>query len=191
MIAYLNGTIRKKAEKSLILEVNNVGYLVNCPIPTLEKYNEKDFLEVFIYTKVREDDISLFGFETEQEIDLFKLLISVNGVGAKTAMEIMSQNLENVKNAIVSKDTAFLSKIPGIGKKTAERIIVELQNKLNWDITSATRDHLNVKQDVNDDILNALVGLGYQKYEIIRILKNMPTELNDPEEIITYFLRNV
>jgi holliday junction DNA helicase RuvA len=190
MIAYLTGSIKKKAEKSIILDVNNVGYLVHCPLPTLEKYNEKDEVELYIFTKVREDDISLFGFETASELEFFKQLISVNGVGAKTALEIMSQNLENIKNAIVSKDSLFLSKTPGIGKKTAERIIIELQNKLDWDIAD-TRQHSPVQASFNDDILNALAGLGYQKYEISRILKNMPAEIKDPEEIVTYFLRNV
>lgn len=190
MIAYLSGKTLKVQEKSLILDVSGVGYLIHCSGPTLEKISVDEPSELFIFTKVREDDISLFGFETTEELNFFKLLISVNGVGAKTALDIMSQNLDDVKSAIAGNDTTYLSKIPGIGKKTAERIIVDLKSKI--DFIPLQRDH-NTVLPSNDDneAVDALINLGYQKYEILRVLKKLPSDITITEEVITYFLRNV
>lgn len=190
MIAYLSGEIIKILEKEMILNVSGVGYLIHCPGPTIERTTLNQIAEFYIFTRVREDDISLYGFETLEELNFFKLLLSVNGVGAKTALDIMSQNLDNVKNAIAGADTAFLSKIPGIGKKTAERIIVELKSKI--DFIPLSREHGTVLPSNDDnEAVDALINLGYQKYEILRVLKNLPGETKQTEEVITYFLRNV
>lgn len=190
MIAYLNGKTLKVNKKSIILDVSGVGYLIHCPGPTLEKVTIDEPSEFYIFTRVREDDISLYGFDTMEELEFFKLVLSVNGVGAKTAIDIMSQNLDNVKNAIAGADTAFLSKIPGIGKKTAERIIVELKSKI--DFIPIQREHGTMLPSNDDnEAIDALINLGYQKYEILRILKKLPSEITQTEEVITYFLRNV
>jgi Holliday junction DNA helicase RuvA len=189
MIAYLQGTIRKKFDRSLILDTGNVGYLVHVPTRLAEKMEENGPSELFIFTKVREDDISLYGFETIGELDFFKTLLGINGIGPKLGLEVMSQNIEKVKNAIIAKDIAFLSKIPGIGKKTAERIVVELKNKLDWDLTSPV--HAGLEKKTDNDTVNALMGLGYQKFEINRVLKEMPENITEVEEVVTYFLRNV
>jgi len=189
MIAFLQGTIKKKFEKSIILDTGNIGYLVSAPTPLLERFNEKDDIELFIHTKVREDDISLFGFDSIEELDFFKTLININGIGAKLALEILSQNSEKVKAAILSEDTAYLSKIPGIGKKTAERIIVELKNKVDWKIDAQV--HQGLGNELNDDAMNALMSLGYQKFEIVRVMKKLPDDINSVEEIVTFFLQNV
>lgn len=189
MIAFLQGNIKKKLEKTIIIDVNNVGYLVNIPTPLMEKIDEKEEIGLYINTRVREDDISLFGFETTDELEFFKTLISVSGVGPKLAIEILSQKIEDVKSALISGDVQLLSKIPGIGKKTAERLIVELKNKIDWDVLSQT--HSQISKDVDDDAVNALISLGYQKYEVNRVLRRMPTEIKEVEEIVTYFLQNV
>lgn len=189
MIAYLQGTIKKKFEKNIIIDTGNIGYLVSAPIPLLDKFNEKDDIALFIHTKVREDDISLYGFDTIEELDFFKTLININGIGAKLAMEILSQNSDRVKSAILSEDTAYLTKIPGIGKKTAERIIVELKNKADWKID--TNLHGSISTDLNEDAINALMSLGYQKFEIVRVMKKLPEDTKTVEEIVTFFLQNV
>lgn len=189
MIAYLQGTIRKKMAKSLIIDTGQIGYLVNVPSQILEKNSEKDEIELFIHTKVREDDISLYGFETLDQLDFFKSLIGINGIGAKLAMEILSQETGKVKSAIVKGDTQFLSKIPGIGKKTAARIIVELKNKIDINALELTGN--GFQKEIDEDAMAALTGLGYHKYEINRILRKMPEDMKDAEEIVTYFLRNV
>jgi Holliday junction DNA helicase RuvA len=189
MIAFLQGNIKKKLEKSIIIDVNNVGYLVHVPVSVMEKISEKEETGLYIHTKVREDDISLFGFETMDELEFFKTLIGISGVGPKLAIEILSQKIEAVKSALISGDVHFLSKIPGIGKKTAERLIVELKNKVDWDGLSSL--HTQIYKDIDDDAVNALISLGYQKYEINRVLRRIPPEIKEVEEIVTYFLQNI
>jgi len=190
MIGYLQGIIQKKLPKNIILNTGSVGYVVNLAGPLLEKCTEGKNLELYVYTKVREDDISLFGFAKIEELEFFKTVLNVNGVGPKTALEILSQDMDKTKAAILSNDILFLSKIPGIGKKTAERIIVELKNKLDW--VDSMRLHKDLKTDEtkSEEAVEALVGLGYQRFEIAKILKKMPEEITTTEEIITYFLKN-
>jgi Holliday junction DNA helicase RuvA len=103
----------------------------------------------------------------------------------------LSQNPEKVKGAILTGDIAYLTKIPGIGKKTAERILVELKSKISVADLALSRVHANIEKTVSDDAVNALAGLGYQRFEILRVLKDMPENINKVEEIVTYFLRNV
>jgi Holliday junction DNA helicase RuvA len=189
MIGYLTGTIQKKLAKNLILNVEKVGYLVHVPAPLLEEVKEKQELELYIHTKVREDDISLYGFKSFAELEFFKLILGVNGIGPKLGLEIISHAPDKVQIAILQNDIIFLSKIPGIGKKTAERLVVELKNKINLGDIS----HLSATNETsqNNDAISALETLGYQKFEIIKILKKIPKDITETEEIITYFLRNV
>lgn len=191
MIAYLNGKIKKKLVKSLILDTGGVGYLVYVTANFLEKSSEGQPLEMYIHTRVLEDDISLFGFENILELQFFKTMLSVNGIGAKTAMEILAHDQDKIKSAIISGDIEYLCKVPGIGKKTAERIIVELKNKVS--ITDIGRLHstLTAETKVSEDAVNAIMTLGYQKFEISRVLKYLPAEIKELEAIVTYFLRNV
>lgn len=189
MFAYLNGTIQKKLPKNIILTVNDVGYLVSVPNNLFERLKEKQKIELYLYTKVREDDISLYGFETVDELEFFKLLLNVNGIGPKLAMEILSQNIDKAKIAIMNGDIAFLSSISGIGKKTAERILVELKGKVT--VEDISRIHTGLEKDLDDEIIEALENLGYQRFEIVRKLKKIPETLTTSEEIITHFLRNV
>lgn len=189
MIGYLQGTIQKKLPKSIILNTGNVGYLVNVPTPLYEKCSEGKILELYIFTKVREDDISLYGFTKIEELEFFKTVLNVNGVGPKIGLEILSQDMEKTKAAILSNNILFLSKIPGIGKKTAERMIVELKNKLDW--VDSMRLHGDLQNnETNEEAIEALTGLGYQRFEISKILKNMPGSITTTEEIVTYFLKN-
>lgn len=189
MISYLNGIVRLKQEKSLILDIGSIGYLVSTPLPTLEKLSTDDPVELYIHTRVREDEISLYGFETLKQMKFFETIISINGVGPKLGIEILSHNPEKIQSAIVKQDVLYLTSVPGIGKKTAERIIVELKNKIEQEFPLG--EHQGLKQEENDDIMEALIKLGYQKYHISQILKKMPEEITEIEEIVTYFLRNV
>ena len=189
MIGYLQGAIQKKLAKSIILNVGNVGYLIYIPTPFSEKITEKNKLELYIHTKVREDDISLYGFETFEELEFFKLLLGVNGIGPKLGLEIISHHPEKVQYAILQNDINFLSKIPGIGKKTAERIVVELKNKIN--LADIKQIPGSLKTAENADAISALETLGYQRFEITKVLKKIPEEITETEEIVTYFLRNI
>jgi Holliday junction DNA helicase RuvA len=170
---------------------NQIGYLVHVPAPIIDESVENEEIKLFIHTKVREDDISLFGFKNGDQLNLFKKLNNVNGVGAKTAIDILSENNDEIKNAIFKEDIARLTKVPGIGKKTAERIVVELKNASEMFIADIS-DHQGISNDFeNDEVLDALLGLGYNRAEIKRTLKSAPENLQTSEEIITFFLQNV
>ncbi|MBD3328735.1 Holliday junction branch migration protein RuvA [Candidatus Peregrinibacteria bacterium] len=191
MIAFIEGQILKKHEKALIVLTNQIGYLVHVPAPIIDESTENEEIQLFIHTKVREDDISLFGFKSEDQLNFFKKLINVNGVGAKTAVDILSENNDEIKNAIFKEDVSHLTKVPGIGKKTAERIVVELKNAPEMFIADIS-NHKGIGDDFsNDEVIDALLNLGYGRAEIKRTLKSVPGNLQTSEEIITYFLQNV
>lgn len=187
MIAYLKGKVLSKAKQSLTLLCDAVGYEVFCPSIHLKKLMLGEQSSFFIYTRVREDEISLYGFPTSEEIDFFKMLIGVNGVGPKTALEILNTDANKVKNAIAQENAAFLSKVPGIGKKTAERIIVDLKSKV---IPTSIEEIPAELEKQFEEVIVALGNLGYQRKEITRTLKTVPAEITSSEELITYFLKN-
>jgi len=188
MIGYLQGQVIAKHKNAITLLCGQVGYDVHLTTPVLESLENGQDKAFFIYTKVREDDLSLFGFEKQSELDFFKLVLSVNGVGPKTALEILSSDIEKVKNAIMQENAAFLSKVPGIGKKTAERIILDLKSK----VQPESYQELALQQDQDlEEVIAALMGLGYQRNEVYRVLKASPTELTTTEEKVTFFLRNI
>ena len=131
MIAYLKGKILERNENLIILEVNNVGYEINISLNTYLSLSNKNECELYTYLQVKEDGISLFGFSTKGEKELFTNLITVNGVGPKMAITILSgASIADIITSIVSEDSKMLSKFKGVGKKTAERIILELKEKL-------------------------------------------------------------
>lgn len=186
MIASLCGIILAKQEKSLILKVNGVGYLVWTTREFLEKTKEGEEGSFFIHTQVREDDISLYGFSSLEQWQFFRLLLTVSGVGPKLALEILNAPLSRVRQAIAKKDAVFLTHIPGIGKKTAERIIVDLQGKVKEELMEESTTRGN-----QEDIIQALISLGYQRQKVIEGLKKIPLEITREETIIKYFLQNV
>lgn len=187
MIAYLTGTIQKKLPTAIILNAGDVGYLVNVTQTYLNECEQDDSAEVYIHTSVREDDISLFGFEKFEELEVFKLLISVSGVGPKSALEILNNPLSSIKYSISKGDSALLVKTKGIGKKTAERIVIDLKEKIG--AAEKPQDY-KLPADINEDAVNALINLGYRKHQILNTLKKMPEEIQEPEDIIKYFLQN-
>lgn len=188
MIGYLTGEVISISKQSIILLCNQVGYEVFCSSQLSEKIELNTKIELFIFTKVRDDDISLYGFTKKEDLEFFKLLISVNGVGTKTGLEIMNAEIDQVKNAIIQENAIFLSKTPGIGKKTAERIIVDLKNSVKPETFLELNDELDKKLE---DVSTALTKLGYQKGEIHKILKELPAETKSTEEMVTFFLQNV
>lgn len=192
MISYLKGTIIDKDEKTVTLLTNSgVGYLIFIPkhlLPTAEIGKET---VLYIYTHIREDEISLFGFEKNEERSFFKLLISVNGIGPKIGLEILSVPLATVISAIINEDHSTLTTIPGLGKKTAERIILELKQKIEQFEQFHYIDQVKHTPHINEEIIHALIGLGYARRDIIEVLKNFKPETNKPEEAVRYFLQNV
>lgn len=191
MIAYLKGTLQKKLEKKIILNVNNVGYLVTVPATTLFTLEEGQNLELYIHTAVREDDISLYGLPSAESITFFNQLISVQGIGPKMATDMMSLPTDNIKNAIITGDTSTLTSIPGVGKKIAERLVTELKDKVEMISTGTFPQHAkgSLKRE-NEEAIDALISLGYQRQEVVRRLKEMPENLQSPEEMVRYFLQH-
>lgn len=186
MIAYLRGKILKKAAKVIILDTGNIGYSVHLTNRNLEELSEGQDSQFFIHSQIREDAFDLYGFQNEQDMNFFKMLLNINGIGPKLALEILNVPQEKVKSAIINDDSNYLTKIPGIGGKTAKRIILELKNKVeisDMDVTAKSKD-------IDHDTIEALTRLGYHRHQVIRTLKTMPEEIVETEEIVTYFLKN-
>ena len=181
MIAYLSGILLEKQANTVIIDVNGVGYEVTIPLSTFYELGEEGSpVQLRIYTHVREDALQLFGFKTEREKQLYLKLISVNGIGAKSGITMLSgMNADEIIVAVRTDNLARLTSIPGVGKKTAERLVIELRDKLN-DLSSsgAAQGNLpsasaNVPVDeVYDDALSALLNLGYQRNAAEKALKN-------------------
>lgn len=186
MIGYLRGNVHSVALDAVILDVSGVGYSVLLPNSLLSKITSGDSLNLWIHTHVREDALVLFGFETKDELEFFKQLLSVSGVGPKLGMTIMSTSSHMVKDAIVSGDEAMLSRIPGIGKKTAARIIIDLKGKVTLSVEHKPRA---IRQGL-DDAVAALINLGYDRGMILNALGSAPTEISTTEEMVKYFLKN-
>ena len=159
MIGFLKGKIISSRPTQLLLDVNGVGYSVNISINTFEKVSQKKEAQLFIHTNVKEDSITLYGFYTEYEKEMFELLISISGIGPKLALSLLSGIEANeLKEAIGIGDVTRIVAIPGIGRKTAERLILELKGKVgSISDTSETTSERGVKQEA----ISALTTLGY------------------------------
>ncbi len=165
MIAYLNGEVLSKGADSLIVKSGNLGYRVYCLKEFLNTINIKDGVELYISQIIREDKNDLYGFGTVDELDFFELLLSVPGLGPKSALSIMQMdNMENIKSAISNGNIEYLSQVPGVGIKSAKKLVLELQDKL-----PALDDVQSHKEDLND----VLLSLGYKQKEIKKIIKDI------------------
>ena len=164
MIARLNGIISEKHPNRLIVDVNGVGYDVLVPLSTFYGLGDAGAgVTLRVHTHVREDAIALYGFATALEQDLFERLIGISGIGPKLALAVLSGiDPSELVRAIRSQDVARLTRIPGVGKKTAERIGLELKDRLPQTAASAA-DAVVVEDDVKADLLSALLNLGYNR----------------------------
>ena len=180
MIAFLSGKLLEKHANTVIVGVGGVGYEVTIPLSTFYELGEPGSdVELRIYTHVREDAIQLFGFKTLRERDLYLKLISVQGIGAKSGVTMLSgMSADEIVAAIRSNDLGRLTAIPGVGRKTAERLVIELRDKVGELAVAAgvaaaiSADELPADA-VFDDALSALVNLGYQKSAAERALKKV------------------
>ena len=177
MIAYLSGKLREKQANQVIIDVGGVGYDVSIPLSTFYDLGEEGSdVELRIYTHVREDAIQLFGFKTNRERDLYLKLISVQGIGAKSGVTMLSgMSADEIITAIRTDNLARLTSIPGVGRKTAERLVIELRDKLGELSPSTAGAAASASNDmpadaVFDDALSALVNLGYQKHSAEKAL---------------------
>jgi Holliday junction DNA helicase RuvA len=178
LIAQLTGTVAWTAGAYIVLDVGGVGYKVSVPVTVLEALppaGEK--LTLFIHTLVREDDISLFGFAGPEELRVFELLLSVSGVGPKAALALLSAlPAEDLAQAVAGEDVRTLTRVPGVGAKTAQRLVLELRDKLSLlalERTAAGKPAPGAKKrdaraEIVEDVVSALLNLGYNKPESAR-----------------------
>lgn len=172
MISHLIGRVIDKDQRSVILSVGNVGYKVAMVPDALQKIAVGSDATLWTYLAVREDALDLYGFSSKSELDFFKLLISISGIGPKTALGILSATtVQTIRRAVKTDDTSYLTKISGIGRKLAEKLVHELKDKLDADTDS--EDSPEMKDE--SDVLEALKSLGYQEREIRETLKKLPT----------------
>ena len=187
MIAYISGKIIQILDRSIVINTGNIGY-ETFVAETLKDQLEIDAkIELFTYTHVREDALDIFGFTTQKELKFFKQLISISGVGPKTAQDILSLPINKLKSAIINEEPALICTVPKIGKKIADRIILELKNKITID--DADRIHKSTKPE-NEDAISALEKLGYTRKQISQTLTDLPEDIKDPEQIIKFFLQH-
>lgn len=186
MIGSIKGKVSHKGIGYIILETNGVGYKVFITPPLLVRLRIGDELSVLTLTYVREDQISLYGFETLPELEFFELLLTVSGVGPKSAIGIMSlAQLNMIKSAIVSEDPSVFTKVSGIGRKTAERVIVELKEKLK-----SEKDAQPVAKE-HSDAMDALLALGYRETEARDALKAVPIDIKNLQEKVKSALKSL
>lgn len=186
MIAWLSGKVRDKKPTSVVIDAGGVGYLVHISLPTFYTLpDEGGGASLHIHTNVKEDSIQLFGFATTEEQAMFDMLIGVNKVGPKMALTILSgMPVEKLLEAVRGKDVARLSAVPGIGKKTAERIIVELSDKAGA-IEGAVSGQAPVSSAARDAV-DALLSLGYKRAEAEKAVDKAceQGDANDVESVI-------
>jgi Holliday junction DNA helicase RuvA len=184
MIGSIKGKITQKAASYIIVETSGVGYKVFLPQVLLLSLKVGQDLSLVIHTYVREDQLTLFGFQTLPDLEFFEMLLTVSGVGPKSALGIMSlASTDMIKSAIVSEDPSVFTKVSGIGRKTAERVIVELKSKLKDEASAmpVAKEH--------SDAMDALIALGYKEQEARDALKTVPADTETIQDKIKIALR--
>lgn len=203
MIRFIKGKLALAGENEVIIENNGVGFGVSVPSSVLEGLPGQGG-EVLLYTymNVREDAIQLFGFLTQEDLNMYKLLITVNGIGPKAGLGIMSaMSAYDIRYAILSGDAKSLAKAPGIGPKTAEKVILELKDKMDWEaLLPGGKEEVSMPQGAGsgqtaaivEDAIEALVVLGYQKMEAAKAVRAVGlTEEMTVEELLKQSLKNM
>jgi len=188
MISYLKGKILAKGQGFFLLEVNNVGYKIHVTPPIFAEVQTGETREFYLHQHVREDSLDLYGFKSMGEMEFFELLLSISGVGPKSALGVISiATPEEVKESIAQGDPHLLTKVSGIGKKTAERIVLELRDKVAHIVIAGKRDESGMRSDEID----ALVALGYSLGQAREALREVAPDVKDSGERIRQALKRL
>lgn len=198
MIGFIRGELAEKGDGYIIVDVNGIGYMIYVPANS-RAYLSEEGMEIMVYTAmmVKEDDVSLYGFMRKGELDAFRKLITVNGVGAKAALSILSSfTLEQLQQAIVFEDAKTITKANGIGKKTAERIVLELKDKFGAaaeasGAEAAAEAGEAIPADGRSEAVSALIALGYSRSEAAGALAGIAETDLTAEEYIKRALKNL
>ena len=188
MIATIQGTILKIEESSLVIGVGGIGLRVFAPRNVLENVGGTGrTISLHTHLIVRETEMALYGFESAEDLQLFELLLGVNGVGPKVALSILGTlSPELLKSAIMREDSAVLQRVPGIGKKTAERIMFQLRDKLDMTMISTAVPFVS---DVDTDVIDILTSLGFSIVEAQSALQNIPRDISEIDERVQMALQ--
>lgn len=179
MISFLRGQIIHKANNYFILETNNIGYQIFASENFLNSVKAGEEKEIFTYHQIKEDASDLYGFNSVEDLELFEMLISVSGVGPKSALGVINiATSDDIKDSIIRGDANLLTKVSGIGKKTAERLVLELKNKV-MRLGGGKISPLNSSISLGSDEIDALVSLGYSIAEARDALNNIDSEIQD------------
>ena len=179
MIASISGKVIQLTKETVIIDINGLGIEVFVPKPLLGETEAGDLLYLYTYMLVREDNISLYGFASLEEKQLFLQFLAVGGIGPKLSLAILSSlSIDNIRSAILSEKPDYFSRVPGIGKKTAQKIIIQMQGKL------PEGEGLGVRSitDVDDAVVDALISLGYSVVEAQTALQTIPKDTPDDVE---------
>ena len=202
MISYIRGTLAEKNEDSAVVEAHGVGYQIFVPVPVLsELLPETETAKIYTYFSVREDGMSLFGFLSRQDLAMFKQLIGVNGIGPKSALGILSALRPDVlRMAVASGDAKTISRAPGVGPKTAQRIILDLKDKIRPEdvLAGGLEESLAVPEEISGvgqagkEAVEALTALGYSAAEAAGAVKKVKiTEEMTAEDVLKGALRHL
>jgi len=185
MIGALKGTVFSKTQNPILLLTQGVGYLVHVTEGFLESAEPNTETFLFIHSHIRDDTFDLFGFPTRQELVLFELLIGVSGVGPKTALTVINRGVSAVTLAVQKSDVDFFTTIPRLGKKNAQKIIIELKQKLG---SSNDLDLSDISTSETKEVLEALLSMGFIKNEILAVIKNIPDDKTTLEQKVRFCL---
>jgi len=187
MISTIKGKIEYSKGNYVVIDVNGIGYKIFTTPYIIGKIAGKDEVKFFIHTYVREDTLALYGFLAIEELEMFELLISISGIGPKAGLGILTvATPKTIKTAILNEDSSILTKVSGVGKKTAERVILELKNKIA-DISVGDKE----EAVIDSDAIEALVSMGYSVTEAREALKAVPKDLKDVGQRIKHALKNL
>jgi Holliday junction DNA helicase RuvA len=180
MIATLRGEITQLEDNAVIIESGGVGLRVFVPKPLRERMKTGEAIFVFTHLVVHEDEWKLFGFESQADRDLFTTMLSVNGVGPRTALAVLSTlNLETVQRAVFNEEPELLSRVPGVGKKTAQKMVLFMHDRLK---PISGLDRIASMSDADSEVLTALTGLGYSVVEAQTAIQSIPKEASQDVE---------
>lgn len=186
MIGSLTGKPSLLASDALLIDVSGVGYRVIVPARILSQASKKDIAKLWIHTHVREDTLDLFGFLTQEELEFFKTLLSISGIGPRTALGVMNFDVLEIKKAVVRGDVDFFALVPRLGKKNAQKIIIELRPKLGslgeLDLTGETSGE-------TQDVIAALTAMGFSTAEVKIALGKLPKDAGTVEQKIKEALK--
>jgi len=184
MIAYLSGTILNKGRGFVILLNNGIGYKIFISAALHADVSLGQKIEFYLHHHIKEDAQNLYGFKEFSELEFFQLLISVSGVGPKSALGVLAiANVSDLKSSIAQGDPSLLNKVSGIGKKTAERLVLELKNKIDY-LSPALSGETGASINASSDEIDALVALGYSLQQAREALQNVDSDIKDSGERI-------